>query len=301
MRTGLQHLQARWPGPIPVPDAAAQTTTSRSFVQRDAASFCAKRESRMGIRSAMSVRIFPAPTSWKRRPGTDRSTRWRICGSSGRRGWPLSWNASGSSGPVLPAEVSSVSTQVCAAVVAGSMEKKWKAVGNMLFRKAETREAEAIRALYQAVIGTPFCTWDESYPGETEIAGDLSASTLYVLEEDHQVIGAISIVPENELDHFNCWALKENAREFARVVIKSDQQHKGLSVYLVEGVIRELQRQGVAAIHIAVAKENIPAQKLYRKTGFDFCGEANMYGHSYFLCERTIEICSVKENNDHTR
>ena len=98
-----------------------------------------------------------------------------------------------------------------------------KVVGNMLFRKAETREAEAIRALYQAVIGTPFCTWDESYPGETEIAGDLSAGTLYVLEEDHQVIGAISIVPENELDHFNCWALKENAREFARVVIKSDQ------------------------------------------------------------------------------
>ena len=63
----------------------------------------------------------------------------------------------------------------------------------MLFRKAETCEAEAIRALYQAVIGTPFCTWDESYPGETEIAGDLSAGTLYVLEEDHQTIGAISI------------------------------------------------------------------------------------------------------------
>ena len=68
-----------------------------------------------------------------------------------------------------------------------------------------------------------------------------------------------------------------------------------------EGVIRELQRQGVAAIHIAVAKENIPAQKLYRKTSFDFCGEADMYGHSYFLCERTIEICSMKENDDHTR
>ena len=66
----------------------------------------------------------------------------------------------------------------------------------MLFRKAETCEAEAIRALYQAVIGTPFCTWDESYPGETEIAGDLSAGTLYVLEEDHQTIDAISIVPE---------------------------------------------------------------------------------------------------------
>ena len=81
----------------------------------------------------------------------------------------------------------------------------------MLFRKAEIREAEAIRALYQAVIGTPFCTWDESYPGETEIAGDLSAGTLYVLEEDHQTIGAISIVPENELDHFSCWSIKKTS------------------------------------------------------------------------------------------
>ena len=165
----------------------------------------------------------------------------------------------------------------------------------MLFRKAEKSEAEALRALRQAVIGTSLCTWNESQPGETEISGDLSAGTLYMLEEDHKVIGTISIVPENGPVHFRCWSVKENAREFAGVVIKPDQQHKGLSVYLVEGIIRELQRQGVAAIHIAFAKENILAQKLYRKTRFDFCGEADMYGHSYFLCERTIEMCSKKE------
>ena len=40
----------------------------------------------------------------------------------------------------------------------------------MQFRKAETREAEAIRALYQAVIGTPFCTWDAQ---SGEIDGEL--------------------------------------------------------------------------------------------------------------------------------
>ena len=158
----------------------------------------------------------------------------------------------------------------------------------MLFRKAESGEAEAIRALYQAVIGTPFCTWDTSYPGEEEITGDLQAETLYVLEEDHEIIGAISIVPENELDHLSCWTVRENARELARVVIKPDHQHKGLSVYLVEGVIRELQRQGAAAIHIAVAKGNSPAQRLYRKMGFDFRGEADMFGHSYFLCEKSL-------------
>ena len=167
--------------------------------------------------------------------------------------------------------------------------------GKMLFRRAEKGEAGSIRALYQAVIGTPFCTWDGSYPGDAQIAGDLSAGTLYLPEEGRKAIGAISIVPENELDHCGCRSVKENAREFARGVIKPDRQRKGLSVYPVEGVIRELQRQGAAAVHIAAAKENIPAQKLYRKTGFTFCGEADLYGHSFFLCERAIGTCSEKE------
>ena len=72
------------------------------------------------------------------------------------------------------------------------------------------------------------------------------------------------------------------------MVLRQDQKHKGLSVYLVESIITELKKQGVSAIHIAVAKENIPAQKLYKKTGFDFCGEADLYGHSFFLCEKIL-------------
>jgi L-amino acid N-acyltransferase YncA len=158
----------------------------------------------------------------------------------------------------------------------------------MIFRKAESGEAAMIMALYKAAIGTPFRTWDESYPGETEITGDLSSGSLYVLEKDQELIRTISVVPENELDDFDCWKIRENAREFARVVLRQDQKHKGLSVYLVESIITELQKQGVSAIHIAVAKENIPAQKLYKKTGFDFCGEADLYEHSFFLCEKIL-------------
>lgn len=158
----------------------------------------------------------------------------------------------------------------------------------MIFRKAEDNEAEMIMALYRAVIGKPFCTWNESYPGKAEIEEDLAAGALYVLEEDKAVIGAISIVPVNELDELDCWKIRENAREFARVVLRPDQQHKGLSVYLVESIIQELKKQQTAAVHIAVAKENIPARKLYQKTGFDFCGEADMFGHSFFLCEKEL-------------
>ena len=62
----------------------------------------------------------------------------------------------------------------------------------MIFRKADASDAKTVLALYRAVIGTPFCVWDESYPGETEIQGDLAAGTLYVLARDSEVIGAIS-------------------------------------------------------------------------------------------------------------
>ena len=158
----------------------------------------------------------------------------------------------------------------------------------MVFRKARKGEADVVMALYRAVVGKQFCTWDESYPGKTEITADLASGSLYVLEKDKELIGAISIVPKNEIDDFGCWRIKENAREFARVVLRPDQQRKGLSVFLVENIIQELQKQQAAAIHLAVAKENIPAQRLYQKTGFDFCGEADLYGHSFFLCEKVL-------------
>ena len=160
----------------------------------------------------------------------------------------------------------------------------------MIFRKAQKNEAEAVLDLYKSVISMPFCTWDESYPGEEEIKEDLSEGTLYVLEEDQKLIGAISIVPKNELNHLDCWTIKENVREFARVVIRPDHQEKGLSVHLVEEIIKELKKQNTEAIHIAVAKENIPAQRLYKKMGFTFCGEAELYSHSFFLCEKAMLI-----------
>ena len=158
----------------------------------------------------------------------------------------------------------------------------------MIFRKADKSEAKTIHALYRAVVGMPFCTWNEEYPGETEIRDDLSCGTLYVLEENDELIGAISIVPENELDGLDCWKVKDNVREFARVVLRPDCQQRGLSARLVEGILQELKKQRTAAVHIAVAKGNIPAQKLYRKTGFNFCGEADLFGHSFFLCEKDL-------------
>lgn len=157
----------------------------------------------------------------------------------------------------------------------------------MNFRKAKNEEAGDILALYRSVVGMPFCVWDD-YPGGPEIEGDLAAGTLFVLEQDNELLGAISIVPENEMDDFEGWQVNEGAREFARVVIAPKHQGEGLSRLLLDGIWQEFTRLGVSAVHISVAKVNIPAQKLYRSFGFEFCGEKDMYGSSYYLCEKRV-------------
>ena len=158
----------------------------------------------------------------------------------------------------------------------------------MVFRQAGQTDAGAVATLYRAVIGSSFCVWDEEYPGEEEIKGDLAAGCLYVLEDAGEVVGAISIVPENETDGFDCWQVRQDAREFARVVIRPDRQGQGLSRYLVDGIVLELRARGAKAIHISVAEPNLPARRLYAKMGFEIRGEAEIFGGSYFLCERIL-------------
>lgn len=158
----------------------------------------------------------------------------------------------------------------------------------MLFRKAQENESEKILNVYHSVIGSQFCAWNNLYPSEYEICADMEAGTLYVIENQNAIISAISVVPENELDGFDCWEEKENAREFARVAVMPDCQGKGIAGILVSKIEKILKSQCIGAIHISVAKKNIPAQKLYQSHGFSIRGEAEMYGNSFWLFEKLL-------------
>ncbi len=163
------------------------------------------------------------------------------------------------------------------------------------FRPARPDEAEAVYALYQSVIGTLFCTWNTAYPGREEVARDLSCRCLYVLAEDGQIIGALSVVPENELDHLPCWSDVPGApgspgahREIARVVIARPRQGMGLAGQMVDAISALLAAEGCSAIRLSVAKINLPAAATYRKAGFRTVGEAILYGGAYLLMEKRL-------------
>ena len=159
----------------------------------------------------------------------------------------------------------------------------------MTIRQAGAEEAERVVDLYRMVIGQPYCTWNDRYPGIGEVNHDIETNNLFVCEEGDSLIGAISIVPENELDDVMNWAVSQNACEIARVVIKPGCQGKGYSRLLVQEIIRILQTERhCATIHLAVATVNVPAYRTYMSLGFKPVGEVDLYGHHFCLCEKVL-------------
>lgn len=167
------------------------------------------------------------------------------------------------------------------------------------FITARPDDASQVLSLYQSAKSSQFCSWNDSYPTITEISHDLETKNLYVMTDGSKVIGAISVVPENELDGFDCWTWK-NGREIARVVIDKAYQGHGLSFEMVQSIASILGNNGCQAIHLSVVKTNVPAYKTYIKAGFAVVGEAQMYGNDYYLMEKAIDINSLsKKENPH--
>ena len=161
-------------------------------------------------------------------------------------------------------------------------------MNNLNFRIAQRGDEEQVLSLYEIAKSGQFCVWNDSYPTIAEIQHDLETENLYVMTDGGKIIGAISVVPENELNGFDCWLCKDG-KEIARVVIDKAYQGRGLSFEMVKSVESILRKNGCKAIHLSVVKSNIPAYKTYIKAGFTVIGEAQMYGNDYYLMEKAID------------
>lgn len=160
----------------------------------------------------------------------------------------------------------------------------------MNFRKARDGEQSAVAGLYRSVIGQAGCSWNEYYPGEIELCEDFTTENIYVLTLNEAVIGAVSVVHTNELDHLDCWHRKDGTqKELARVVIAAEHQGHGYAYEMMTRMLSVLRADGCGAVHLLVNSKNVSAQRLYRKFGFLPRGECDMYGHHYYACELILE------------
>lgn len=159
----------------------------------------------------------------------------------------------------------------------------------MDFRKARQDELQTVFELYRSVVGDEFCVWNDDYPGMLEVEQDSEAGNLFVATENGRIIGAASIVPENEMDDLSAWRISDGSHnEIARIVVDKGFRGRGIAADMVSGLIDELKGRGCSSIHLSVVRGNIPALKTYQKLGFEHVGEADMYGGHYDLLEMII-------------
>ena len=156
-------------------------------------------------------------------------------------------------------------------------------------RNATAKDEDKILALYQSVIGSKFCVWNDDYPTMQEIKEDISNKNLFLLIYKKKIVGSLSIVSNNELDEAVKWTIKDKCSEIARIVIAPKYQGSDLSKKLVSYACDVIKSRKQKAVHLIVEVNNIPAQKIYEKCGFAVVGKCKMFGHTYFACEKNYK------------
>ena len=156
------------------------------------------------------------------------------------------------------------------------------------FRPAVAEDRGALQALYASVKGTAFCVWNDEYPGDDDIDMDLANGNLLVLTNGAEIVGALSVSDENELDTLNIWNRRDAVAEIARVGILPAWQGNGLAGLLLKRAEAWLAAKGFKTVHLLVERRHLPAIKTYLNAGYEIMGRCSMYGHEYYACEKIL-------------
>lgn len=160
--------------------------------------------------------------------------------------------------------------------------------GERRIEKAGDADAEAIMALYRAMIGSPGCTWNEYYPAPDLLARDLNEGNVYVMrDDDGAVIATVAIDRDEDVDALPCWTLAPGAsRELARLCVRADYQNQGIARQMLRFSMGELKSRGYLGAHFLVSPHNPQALASYDKLGFTKVGTAEMFGQPWYCYEK---------------
>lgn len=161
----------------------------------------------------------------------------------------------------------------------------------LLFREAVPSDLDAVMALYRACTAVAPShgndSWDENYPCREFAEEDVRNHGLFVLEQEGEIIGAVSLVPHDDWDEVPVWTV-EPACSLSRLAILPAMQGRHLAQRLLEEVSAVAKARGYAATRHGSLPTNLPANRLYDRMGYVERGTAFLFGHEYRCLERIL-------------
>jgi ribosomal protein S18 acetylase RimI-like enzyme len=169
--------------------------------------------------------------------------------------------------------------------------KARKPLDEVVFREATAADLDGVEALYRSC--TAFSathgndSWSEEYPNREFAEEDLANHGLFVLEHGGEIIGAISLVPEDDWDALPVWT-GERSCNLSRLGIKPQLQKLHLAERMMEEVSHVAKARGFCSTRHGSLISNMASNRLYERMGYHNRGKASMYGHEYWCFERIL-------------
>ena len=158
-----------------------------------------------------------------------------------------------------------------------------------MVRHAKEQDTDQLLNMYRELrhAGLPGCTWNSEYPSDEDIMRDIDMGTLYVLEENGQIMGALATEDDEVVEMMACDETLVS-RQISRVAICRSCQGRGLCSHLLEGALALLRTEGNEVIRLLVSPNNVPALHAYLRAGFQPIGEGDRYDVHWLLCEKML-------------
>ncbi|MCI9507453.1 MAG: GNAT family N-acetyltransferase [Oscillospiraceae bacterium] len=160
---------------------------------------------------------------------------------------------------------------------------------NYQMKMAAMEQAGEVMSLYQSLMGSPGCTWNEKYPVMADVEKDIQNESLYLLYDGPTLVAAAFMGATDEFEHLTFWdpSVKRPC-DLARIGVRKEYQNRGIAKELIRRMERDVARRGFDGIQLLVCKTNPKAEAVYQAAGFRYCGETEIYDHEWNCYEKKV-------------
>lgn len=142
----------------------------------------------------------------------------------------------------------------------------------MKLRLAEEEDLIFLKEMYKKVVTNMYENdikiWDEYYPAEV-LHEDIENKTLYVLENDKEIVAASALFESLEEESSVNWSAEaKDALYIGKLAVNVDYLRQGISSVLIEKLKEKAIEKNKNYLRLFVVNNNIPAIKCYEKNGF---------------------------------
>lgn len=118
------------------------------------------------------------------------------------------------------------------------------------------------------------------YPGRESVKKAIEEGVQYACVDSGRTVGAF-ILNDNPQGDYSVgeWMLDAADGEYLVIhtlAVAPDSYGRGIGVFMVNYCLDKASKDGCKAVRLDVVPDNVPARRLYEKTGFSFAGEKDL-------------------------